>query len=134
MTEDLSSRLKKIKAAKDAARTADQDKYKSFAKGWGTLAEDVIEPALEETERTFLLEDDGPVVTAKKEGEDRVLQVGKDDRRCHQLRFRSDWPNCRVILIITSPTGSRREMPFRLEELSKAVIDDHISGFMAATL
>lgn len=133
MTENLSSKLKKIQAAKEAKRGADQEMYTSFVKGWNKLAEDILDPSLEETEQTFLLED-GPPVYFKKEGEDRVLQVGKDERRYHQLRFHPYWPECRVILKTTSPTGSRHEEKRKLEDLSKAALDEYISRFMEVAL
>lgn len=133
MTEDLSSKLKKIKAAKEAKRETDRDTYTSFIKGWNKLVEDILDPSLEETEQTFLLED-GPPVFFKKEGEDRVLQVEKDERRCHRLRFHPYWPECRVIIETTSPNRYRHEDKYKLEDLSKAAVDEYISRFMEKAL
>lgn len=135
MTEDLSSRLRKIKEAKEAEKEVNETRHTDFFQQWTTVLENVIEPAIKETEHTFLLEE-GPVVVARKESSrEIVLQVGKEERNCWRLSFKCDWMNFNV-KVETLETVTSRKVPktFKLEELTRSAVDDLIAEFMQRAL
>ena len=135
MTEDLSSRLKRIKDAKEAEQEVSKTRHQDFFSQWSNVVETVIEPALEETEQAFLLEK-GPLVAARKESPSELfLQVGKEERDCWRLYFRCDWMKFNVkVEVVESITGRKAHKVFQLEQLTRAVVDDVIAEFMQRAL
>jgi hypothetical protein len=135
MTEDLSSRLRKIKEAKEVEKEVNKTRHTEFFQQCTTVLETVIEPALKETEQTFLLEE-GPIVVARKESSSEiVLQVGKEERNCWRLSFKCDWMNFNVkVETVETVTGRKVPKVFKLEELTRSTVDDLIAEFMQKAL
>jgi hypothetical protein len=135
MTEALSSRLRKIKEAKEVEKEVNKTRHAEFFQQWTTVIETVIEPAVKETEQTFLLEE-GPIVVARKESSSEiVIQVGKEERNCWRLSFKCDWMSFNVkVETVETVTGRKVPKVFKLEELTRSAVDDLITEFMQQAL
>lgn len=134
MTEDLVSRLRKIREAKAARDEVRNDKYKDSYEKWLALTKSIIKPALRVVEQEFELCEGRPVTATAKSDDDIFLQVGEDEDRCWRLHFKIDESDDCVIVVSVSPAGHERNKSFQLEALTKTVVDDEIAEFMKRAL